>query len=147
MLEAAMRGMKVCSISLVLLAAAGWLFAQQSPSNQNPSNQPNVFLDNKPKTPKGTIFRTIQGIVKDEKDNPVRSAIVQLKDTRSSKVIDFATKDDGKFVFRELSMTIDYELTAQHGDIKSAVKKVSPYDTRNSVTLTFKLEPPKPPEQ
>jgi hypothetical protein len=44
-------------------------------------------------------------------------------------------------------MSTEYELTAQHGDIKSVVKKVSPYDTRNNVTLTFKLEPAKPEPQ
>jgi len=129
----------LCSISLVPLLAGALAFGQQ-----NPNNQPNVFLDNKAKPPKGSNARVIQGIVQDESDNPVRGAIVQLKDVNASKVIDFATKDDGKFVFRELSMKNDYELTAQHGDIKSVVKKVSPYDTRNNVTLTFKLEPVKP---
>jgi hypothetical protein len=141
MLRTAMRRTKLHSICLISLVAAAVAFGQQ-----NPSNQPNVFLENKSKPPKGTTFRTIQGIVKDESDNPVRGAIVQLKDLRASRVIDFATKDDGKFVFRELSMSTDYELTAQHGEIKSLVKKVSPYDTRNSVTLTFKLEPPAKPE-
>jgi len=139
-----MRRMKIYSISLVSLLAPALAFPQQ---DQSPSNQPNVFLENKSKPPKPSNARLIQGIVKDENDNPVRGAIVQLKDLRAAKVIDFATKDDGKFIFRELSMSTDYELTAQHGAIKSAVKKVSPYDTRNSVTLTFKLEPAKPEPQ
>ncbi len=141
MLRKAMRRMMFCSIYLVPLLAVALAFGQQ-----NPSNQPNVFLDNKGKPPKASNARIIQGIVEDESDNPVRGAIVQLKDVRASKVIDFATKDDGKFVFRDLSMKNDYELTAQHGDIK-VVKKVSPYDTRNNVNLTFKLEPAKPDKQ
>lgn len=142
-----MRTIKI-SISLASMLAAAIAYGQQSQTNQqNPSNQPNVFLDNKGKPPKPSSARIIQGIVKDENDNPVRGAIVQLKDLRASKVIDFATKEDGRFVFRELSMSNDYELTAQHGEIKSPAKKVSPYDTRNSVTLTFKLEPPKPEQQ
>jgi len=132
---------KLFSISLLSLVAAAFAFAQ----NDNPSGQPNVFLENKSKPPKGTTFRTISGVVKDERDNPVRGAIVQLKDTRTSKVIDFPTKDDGKFVFRDLSMSIEYDLTALHGDLKLE-KKVSPYDTRNNVTLVFKLEP-KPAQQ
>lgn len=138
--------MKFRSIALLSLSSVAVALAF-APQNQNPSNQPNVFLENKSKPPKGTTFRTIQGIVKDDNDNPVRGAIVQLKDVRVSKVIDFATKDDGKFVFRELSMKNDYELTAEHSGIKSPIRKVSPYDTRNIVTLNFKLEPPKPAQQ
>ena len=115
-------------------------------AQQNPSNQPNVFLENKSKPGKGQTTRTISGSVRDQSDQPIRGAIVQLKDMRTSKVIDYPTKEDGKFVFRELSMSIDYQLTASHGDLK-LMKKVSPYDTRNNIDLTFKLEPAKPEQQ
>ena len=108
------------------------------------SNKPSVFLDNKGKPLKPSAARTIDGTVKDAADNPVRGAIVQLKDLKTSKVVDFATKEDGKFAFRELSMEINYELTAKRDGITSLVKKVTPYDTRHEVILTFRLEAPKP---
>lgn len=126
-------------IFLVLTAGASGAFAQLNDRN----HQGDVFLDNKPKPGKESTARTIQGIVKDASDSPVRGAIVHLKDTKSSKVIDYATKDDGLFVFRELSMDITYELAATRGDAKAPTKTVSPYDTRKAVTLTFKLEEPK----
>jgi hypothetical protein len=131
---------KVGSIAIISAIALASAFAQQT----DPNNKPNVFLDNTPKPgkpPKPSEARLILGVVKDQADNPVRGAIVQLKDMKTSKVIDFATKDDGKFAFRELSMLISYELTAKR-DGMSQVKKVTPYDTRREVILNFHLEPP-----
>ena len=82
------------------------------------------------------------GTVRDQADNPAPGAIVQLKDLRTSKVVDFVAKDDGKFVFRELRLDVNYELLAKRGDLATPVKKVTIYDTRNQVILTLKLEPP-----
>jgi len=114
--------------------------AQQTDLN----NKPSVFLDNKGKPLKPSSARTIDGMVRDAADNPIAGAIVQLKDLKTSKVVDFATKDDGKFAFRELSMEVNYELTAKHDGITSPVRKVTPYDTRHEVILTFRLEALKP---
>ncbi len=123
---------------LVSAAAVAIVSAQQT----DPSNKPHVFLENKAKPPKPSSARLINGIVKDQADNPIRGAIVQLKDLRTSKVIDFATKEDGKFAFRDLSMDINYEVTAKNGTV-TEMKKVTPYDTRREIVLTFRLEPPK----
>ena len=127
-------------VFLSCLVFSGACYAQQT----DPNNKPSVFLDNKGKPLKPSSARSIEGLVKDAADNPVRGAIVNLKDIKTSKVVSFATKEDGKFAFRDLSMEVNYELTAQHDQITSPVKKVSPYDTRKNIVLTFRLEPPKP---
>ena len=127
---------KVFSIFFACAFALGFAQTQQT----DPTNRSNVILENKEKPPKPSDARNISGSVKDQNDNPIRGAIVQLKDMKTSKVIDFPTKDDGKFAFHDLRMDIDYELTAKHNGIAS-VKKVSIYDTRKNVVLTFKLEP------
>ena len=57
-------------------------------------------------------------------------------------MVDFATKSDGKFAFRDLSMENNYELLAKRGDLASPVKKVSIYDTRKEVIINFTLQPP-----
>ena len=88
--------------------------------------------------------RTIDGTVKDASDNPQADAIVQLKNTKTSNIVDFATKDDGKYVFRDLPMDINYELLAKHGDVATPVKKVSIYDTRKHVIVNFQLAAAKP---
>ena len=129
---------KLTSIPIACAIVLIPVFGQQS--NPNPQQKPAVILENKEKPPKPSDARTITGLVKDERDNPIRGAIVQLKDMKTSKVIDFPTKDDGKFAFHDLRMDIDYELTAKHDGLTS-MKKVSIYDTRKNVVLTFKLEP------
>jgi Carboxypeptidase regulatory-like domain len=129
--------MRILLVSLFLLGAIA--------SAQQPDQKPNVFLENnRPKNEKESNTRTIQGMVKDASENPIRDAIVQLKDTKTSKIVDFATKDDGKFVFRDLPMDINYELVAKHGDVATPVKKVSVYDTRKNVVVNFELAAAKP---
>ncbi len=131
-----MCNIKLLSISIACACALSFAQTQQT----DPTNRSNVFLENKEKPPKPSDARNISGLVKDQKDNPISGAIVQLKDMRTSKVVDFPTKDDGKFAFHDLRMDNDYELTAKHAGLTS-VKKVTTYDTRKNVVLTFKLEP------
>jgi len=129
-------------LPVFLLLSACFAPAQE---NSKPDERPNVFLqNNRPKSEKESNTRTIQGTVKDSSDNPLADAIVQLKDTKTSSIVDFATKDDGKFVFRDLPMNINYELVAKHADLTTPVKKVSVYDTRKNVILNFQLTAAKP---
>jgi hypothetical protein len=130
-----MNVVKLASIAIVFLCWANLAPAQ-------PPTGPAVVLENKEKPKKDSPYRIIQGIVKDQADNPLAGAIVQLKDTKTSKVIDFATKSDGKFAFRDLSMENNYELLAKRGDLASPVRKVSIYDTRKEVIINFTLQPP-----
>jgi hypothetical protein len=133
-----MNVVKLVSIATVSMGLIGLARAQQT----DPPNKPSVVVENKERPKKDSPYRTIQGIVRDQSDNPVPGAIIQLKDTKTSKIVDFATKDDGKFAFRDLSMEINYELLAKRGDLATPVRKVSIYDTRKDVTVNFTLQPP-----
>ena len=133
----AMNLAKLFPICLGFLAAAGLLCAQHTDLDKQPAA---VYGSDTHKPLKPSKLRTIQGTVKDQADNPASGAIVQLKDLRSSKVLDFATKEDGKFAFRELRLDVDYELVAKRGDLATPPKKVTTYDTRNQVILNFKLD-------
>jgi hypothetical protein len=133
-----MNVLKLFTVSLAFLAASVMLCAQGDPTKHPEA----VYGNDMPKNTKPSQLRTIQGTVKDQADNPVSGAIVQLKNLRTSKVLDFATKEDGKFAFRELRLDVNYELVAKRGDLAAPVKKVTIYDTRNQVILNFKLEPP-----
>ena len=133
-----MKAPQLSVVALVVLALGSLVSAQQN----YPPTQPGVTLENRPKPPKESNARTIEGMVTDASDNPAADAIVELKDTKNSQVVDYATKQDGKFVFRDLYMDVTYELFAKRGDITTPVKKVTVYDTRKDVALNFKLEPP-----
>ena len=82
--------------------------------------------------------------MKDASDNPLADAIVQLKNTKTSNIVNFATKEDGKYVFRDLPMDINYELLAKHNNLSTPVKKISIYDTRKHVIVNFQLAAAKP---
>jgi hypothetical protein len=132
-----MNVVKLVSIASAFLGLIGLACAQQT----DPPSKPSVVVENKEKPKKDSVYRIIQGIVRDQSDNPLPGAIVQLKDTKTSKIVNFATKDDGKFAFRDLSMEINYELLAKRGDLATPVRKVSIYDTRKDVTINFTLQP------
>jgi Carboxypeptidase regulatory-like domain len=135
-----MKLVKILPFSLCLLACVAG--AQQS---SLPNDKTDVYLQNdKPKNQKDSNTRTIQGTVKDASDNPLSGSIVQLKDMKTSKIVDFITKDDGKYAFSDLPMDINYELAATRGDLKAAAKKVSVYDTRKTVILNFQVAAAKP---
>lgn len=130
-----MNALKTLPGCLLLLACI--VPAEQT---SGPEEKPNVYLQNdRPKKEKESNTRTIEGTVKDSSGNPLAGSIVQLKDMKTSKIVDFATKDDGKFVFHDLPMDINYKLEAKHGDLTAPAKKVSVYDTRKSVILNFQL--------
>ncbi len=136
-----MNRFNLCSIFILSLSFAG--LAQAQPTD--PYNKPGATFGNAPKPSKESPYRIIEGTVKDATDNPVTGAIVQLKNTKTSNVVSFPTKGDGKFAFRELSMDVDYELLAKHGERATPVKKVSIYDSRKNVTVNFRFEPTKQP--
>jgi Carboxypeptidase regulatory-like domain len=128
-------------VFLLLLAS----LAPAQKQNPTPDDNSNVFLqNNKIKAEKESTTRVIDGTVKDASDNPLADAIVQLKNTKTSAIVDFATKDDGKYVFRDLPMDINFELLAKRGDLTTPVKKVSIYDTRKHVIVNFELAASKP---
>jgi len=95
--------------------------------------------NNRSKPEKDTHTRVIEGTVQDASSNFVSEAIVQLKNTKTSKIVDFITKNDGKFAFRDLPMDIDYELVAKHAGASTPVRKVSVFDTRKDVVLNLQL--------
>src|ERR1700728_4648564 len=133
-----MTAVKVVPLTFLLLAC---LASAPDGAEQKPS----VFLQNdRPKNEKESNTRIIDGTVKDASDNPLADAIVQLKNTKTSTVVDFATKDDGKYVFRDLPMDINFELLAKHGDLTTPLKKVSVYDTRKHVIVNFQVAAAKP---
>jgi hypothetical protein len=131
------------TLPVFLLALASLAPAQHE--NPSPGDNSNVILENnRTKPEKETNTRTIDGTVKDASDNPLPEAIVQLKNTKTSSVVDYVTKDDGKYVFSDLPMDVNFELLAKHDDITTPVKKVSIYDTRKHVILNFQVAAAKP---
>ena len=132
---------KLLVIAALLMAGTGLALAQSTP---DPNNKPNVFFGSTPKVDKSRL-RDLKGQVKDDVDKPVEGAIVLLKDLKTGKVVEFVTKADGAYLFYDLNMDVDYELTAKGDSFTAAVKKkLSKYDSRKPALLNFELERKKP---
>ena len=132
--------MTLKTVSRALLLLSPLVLASLAPAQDGPDQKPSVFLqNNRTKEETESNTRVIDGTVKDASDNPLGAAIVQLKNLKTASIVDFATKEDGKFVFRDLPMDINYELVAKRGDLSAPVKKVSVFDTRKHVIVNFQL--------
>jgi hypothetical protein len=84
--------------------------------------------------------RSIQGKVLDDTETPVASATVFLKNLKTRNVKSFTSIADGSFRFAQVGMVDDYEVWAERGKSKSAVKTISSFDSRKEVTFDLKLK-------
>jgi len=83
--------------------------------------------------------RIIQGKVFED-DAPVGGATVFLKNLKTKNVKSFTSTPDGAFRFAQVGMVDDYEVWAERGPKKSAVKTVSSFDSRKQVEYDLKLK-------
>ena len=84
--------------------------------------------------------RTIQGKVIGDADKPAQGATVFLKNLKSRDVKSFTSSPDGSFRFARVGMVDDYEVWAELGNKKSAVRTVSSFDSRKEVEFDLKLK-------
>jgi hypothetical protein len=84
--------------------------------------------------------RTIQGKVLGEGDAPAGGATVFLKNLKSRDVKSFTSTPDGAFRFAQVGMVDDYEVWAEQGKKKSAVKTISSFDSRKLLEYDLKLK-------
>jgi hypothetical protein len=87
--------------------------------------------------------RDVSGLVMLQDESPASGAVVKLKNLRNLQVRSFITQADGKYVFQNLSSSVDYELKAEYKGMASPARTLTIYDTRLDPVINLKLEPPK----
>lgn len=87
-----------------------------------------------------TTTRALQGTVTDPADQPVKGAVVQLKDMRTLQVRSFITQEQGAYHFSGLKTDVDYEVKADFSGMSSGSKTLSVFDSRKNPILNLKLE-------
>ncbi len=91
-------------------------------------------------TPKVTPQRVLQGVVRDKNGDPVKGAMVYLKDDKSSNVRSMLADDKGTFRFVQLSRSAEYKVWAQAQEKKTPAKTVSSFETKDEITRNLQLE-------
>jgi hypothetical protein len=89
---------------------------------------------------RGPVQRTIEGQVHDRNDQPLKGAIVYLKDSRSLAIKSFISDEGGVFHFGQLSQNTDYELYAEFHGKRSKAKNISSFDSKNDFNFILKIE-------
>src|SRR5664279_962898 len=74
--------------------------------------------------------RDVAGMVTLQDDSPVNGAVVKLKNLRNLQVRSFITQADGKYIFQNLSSSVDFELKAEYKGMSSSSRSLTIYDTR-----------------
>ncbi len=117
---------------LALLPSAALLTVAADPAAAQ------LFGDKKKKKKEKT--RTVKGLVTDVRENPIRGAVVQLKNTRTLVVKSFFSTTDGGYYFHNLDPNVDYEIKAMYNDATSRVRTVSSFDNRPELIYNFRIK-------
>lgn len=86
-----------------------------------------------------TGMRVVSGAVLDG-DDPVVGATVFLKNQKTKSIRSYSSTDKGHYYFAQVNMVDDYDLWAEKGGRKSAVKTVSSWDSRKDFVSDLKLK-------
>lgn len=84
--------------------------------------------------------RTVRGTVVDKNENPLASAVVHMKNTRTMDVRTYITDDSGSFRFNGLDPHVDYELHAERDNLTSNARTISSFDTRKEIIVPLKVD-------
>ncbi len=85
-------------------------------------------------------LRTVRGVVIDAKNEPIPSAIVYLKNTRSLAVRTYIASNEGHYRFSGLDPNVDYQIHAEHQDFTSTMHTISSYDSHREIVVALKVD-------
>jgi hypothetical protein len=132
---------RLATLVIFALAAPSTFLCAQSMAAKDPTNRP-APMYSKSEKKRMARFRMVHGIVKDEHDNPLKGALVNLKNLKTNQTVTDITQADGKYSFDELSREQDYELSASFGGKTSPVKKLSHFDPQSNIMRILSFVPP-----
>ena len=86
-------------------------------------------------------LRTVRGVVADKSsEDPVPSAVVFLRNTRSNAVRSYIANEEGEYRFSGLDPNVDYEIHAEKDGAKSSTRTISSFDSKKEIVLNLKIE-------
>jgi hypothetical protein len=97
-------------------------------------------FSNSPKPKPSKIpSKLVLGVVLDQDDQPLSTAIVSLTNLKTHKVLQDITDDKGEFRFAGLDPDNDFDLQAVYHNVTGPKERISMYDTRFKREFYWKL--------
>jgi hypothetical protein len=90
-------------------------------------------------TTKVPKLRTIEGVVCSKEGTPIQGAVVYLQDSKSLAVKSYLSDAQGRFYFRQLSMSADFDLWAELNGNRSKTKSISQFNSKTDLNFKLKL--------
>jgi hypothetical protein len=90
-------------------------------------------------TTKVPKLRTIEGMVCSKEGMPVQGAVVYLQDSKSLTVKSYLSDAQGRFHFRQLSTSADFDLWAELNGKRSKTKSISQFNSKTDLNFKLKL--------
>lgn len=90
-------------------------------------------------TTKVPQLRTVEGMVAREDGKPLQGAVVYLQDSKSLAVRSYLSDAQGRFHFRQLSMSADYDLWAELNGKRSKTKSISQFNSKPDLKYRLKV--------
>lgn len=83
--------------------------------------------------------RSVRGMVTDQAGEPLRGAVVKIKNALTLQIRSYITQADGEYRFHGLHRDVDYKLKARFRGQTSKVRTLNWYDSRPQAQIDFKL--------
>lgn len=83
--------------------------------------------------------RSVRGKVTDQAGEPLKGAVVKLKNAHTLHIRSYITQADGEYRFYGLHPDLDYELKAKYRGYTSKVRTLNWYDSRTEAQIDFTL--------
>ena len=81
--------------------------------------------------------RSLSGRVTDTSHEPIRGAIVELRNTDTREVVTYITDESGRYDFKRLDGNIDYEVWVIFRGQPSATRSISKFDSHMVKVINF----------
>ena len=102
---------------------------------------PQVWGSESPaETTKVPKLRTIEGMVSSKEGTPIQGAVVYLQDSKSLAVKSYLSDAQGRFHFRQLPMSADFDLWAELDGKRTRTKSISQFNSKTDLQYRLKVE-------
>ncbi|MGC9199662.1 MAG: carboxypeptidase-like regulatory domain-containing protein [Acidobacteriaceae bacterium] len=89
--------------------------------------------------PPQTSLRTLHGQITSSGHEPVRGAIVQLRNDRSATLVTYITDSSGYYSFQRLDGGTDYEIWVMFRGHRSRTRSISKFDSHMNKIINFRV--------